>query len=316
MLQIQANGLTNDVKLGKTEIRVCDKPCEINESGSDSAIFSCNTPAISTKKSNSEFKIREEANLKGESVIFSGMAREMAQMMLDDTILPAMRNTGESCFVGVKFPDNYIGIVNEISFFMDEFDPSMIVDSLFIEASTDNFNSSIEHLVTISDEVHEGWNYYDLTSLSISNEFQYFRVRSFAPFSGCDGIGEIHFIGYEVIDDDSSAYDCKIEHVEISKDAADGVPTETKTDLNAFVSYDMAITPVVDDIQPRWGAVSGGTQITFEGRNYSSLDVADYTVTIDDVDCPVDSVTPTELKCTTAPRIGEWKEDPKLEITM
>ena len=68
-------------------------------------------------------------------------------------------------------------------------------------------------------------------------------MRSFAPYSGCDGIGEIHFIGYEVIDDDSSAYECKVELVEIGEDAS-----ETKTDLGASVSYDMAITPVVDDI--------------------------------------------------------------------
>lgn len=92
-------------------------------------------------------------------------------MMLDDSILPGIRNTDDSCYVGVKFPDNYVGIVNEISFFLDEFDPSMIVDSLFIEASTDNFNSSIEQLVAVSIEAHEGWNYYDLTELSISSEF-------------------------------------------------------------------------------------------------------------------------------------------------
>ena len=136
-----------------------------------------------------------------------------------------------------------------------------------------------------------------------------------APFSGCDGIGEVHFIGYEVIKDEGDQYECKVEHVEISVDANKAV-MEKKTDLGTTVSYDVAITPVVDDIQPRWGAVSGGTQITFEGRNYNSLNVADYKITIDDLDCPIDSVTSTELKCTTAARIGAWEEDPKLEITM
>ena len=46
--------------------------------------------------------------------------------------------------------------------------------------------------------------------------------------------------------------------MEISVDS-NKVAVETKTDLGASVSYDVAITPVVDDIQPRWGAVSGGT---------------------------------------------------------
>ena len=44
--------------------------------------------------------------------------------------------------------------------------------------------------------------------------------------------------------------------------------------------------------------------------------MSDYSITIDDVDCPVDEVSLTELKCTTAARIGAWEEDPKLEMRM
>lgn len=54
--------------------------------------------------------------------------------------------------------------------------------------------------------------------------------------------------------------------------------------------------------------------MTFEGKNFNSADVNDYTVTIDDVDCPVQEVTSTTISCMTGPRIGEWLEDPKLEI--
>jgi hypothetical protein len=70
----------------------------------------------------------------------------------------------------------------------------------------------------------------------------------------------------------------------------------------------MSQTPALDDISPRWGAVSGNTQITFSGKNFNSGNPADYSITIDDVDCPIDEViTPTAIKCTTAARIGEWK---------
>ena len=65
------------------------------------------------------------------------------------------------------------------------------------------------------------------------------------------------------------------------------------------MTYSVAVTPVVEDILPRWGAVSGGTQITFEGKNFSSSNTGDYAVTIDDVDCPVDEVAATYIKCTT-----------------
>ena len=122
-------------------------------------------------------------------------------LTLDDAILPSISGSTQGCFVGVKFPQNYIGVLNEISFFLDEFIQTNLVDHLFIEASNDNFNT-VELLVSVSEEVHEGWNYYDLSDLA-ANEFQYFRLRSDADAHGCDDIGEIHYIGYEVINDDN-----------------------------------------------------------------------------------------------------------------
>ena len=108
-------------------------------------------------------------NLKGESVIYKGMSQEMVERTLDDSVLPTIADSSKDCFVGVKFPASYIGIVNEISFFLDEFDRETVVDHLFIQGSADNFVTS-ETLVSVSQEVHEGWNYYDLSS--INHEFQ------------------------------------------------------------------------------------------------------------------------------------------------
>ena len=96
-------------------------------------------------------------------------------------------------------------------------------------------------------------------------------------------------MGYEVIDSDTVTHNCAIEHVDLS--------TENVTPLTQEVEYAVALTPVVEDIQPRWGAVSGGTLITFSGSNLLTgkalvdLDLNDYKVTIDGVDCPVASVT-------------------------
>jgi len=72
-------------------------------------------------------------------------------------------------------------------------------------------------LVEVSDEVHEGWNYYDLSD--IDHSYQYFRIRSNATNDGCNSIGEIHYMGFEVIDDDSDTYECKIEHVQLVTDS-------------------------------------------------------------------------------------------------
>jgi hypothetical protein len=86
----------------------------------------------------------------------------MAKRSIDGAILPSIQDSSEGCFVGIQFPTGYVGAINEISFFLDEFSRETIVDHLFIEASTDNFVSSVVGLVSVSEEAHEGWNYYDL----------------------------------------------------------------------------------------------------------------------------------------------------------
>jgi hypothetical protein len=141
-------------------------------------------------------------------------------------------------------------------------------------------------------------------------------MRSDADDDGCLFVGEISFMGYEVIDSDTVTHNCAIEHVDLSTEDEDVIT------LDQEVEYSVALTPVVEDILPRWGAVSGGTLITFTGSNLlagtdpNDLALADYKVTIDGVDCPVASVTDEELTCTSDERPGSYVEDPKLEITV
>lgn len=99
-------------------------------------------------------------------MIYNGITNEMAERTVDGGILPAISGSSANCYVGIKFPTNYVGVLNEISFFLDEFNQDKIVDYLTIEASTDNFVESIELLVEVSEEAHEGWNYYDLTEFA------------------------------------------------------------------------------------------------------------------------------------------------------
>jgi hypothetical protein len=188
--------------LGKAAIRVCEKPCINDEASSTSSVYSCSVPAISTTKSNENFTTQDEGNLIGETIIYSGVTEAMAKMTIDGSILPSIQGSQASCFVGIQFPTGYVGVVNEISFFLDQFSKLDIHDRLFIEGSSDNFVDNIELLVAVSEEVHEGWNYYDLTELDFTAKYQYFRLRSDAGSNGCDGIGEIHYIGYETINND------------------------------------------------------------------------------------------------------------------
>ena len=133
------------------------------------------------------------------------------------------------CFVGIQFPQDYVGVVNEVSFFLDDFDSEKIIDELIIEASSDNF-ASVEELAIVSVEVHEGWNYYNVEDLS--PKYQYYRLRSNrAGANGCSAISEIHFFGFEVIDDDNESYDCPVDLIKFVEDPLLQVIEEQKTSL-------------------------------------------------------------------------------------
>lgn len=284
------------MELGLAEIKVCEKPCVTDETASTADVYACQVPSISTVKSNSEFLIQEESNLTGERQIYSGITRTNAKRVIDGSVLPSIDSSSAGCYVGIQFPTGYVGVLNEISFFLDEFSQGNIVDQLKIQASDDNFSSSIIDLVLVSEEAHEGWNYYsmsDLDDASITEvKHQYYRLYS-GVSSGCNAIGEIHFYGVEVIDDDNDTYDCDVTLIEYALDS-----TETSTDLAMTVTYDVTQTPVIDEISPRYGAVNRDTLVTITGRNFLSADTSHYSITLDNIECLIVSVSSTEVQCT------------------
>ena len=122
IIEVTASGLSSDVQLNKAEVRVCKKPCVMDTASSTASVFACKTPSISTSRSNSDFTIQEESNLTGEDILYSGMTEAMAKLSIDGSILPSISSSDNICHVGIAFQEGYVGVINEISFFLDEFD--------------------------------------------------------------------------------------------------------------------------------------------------------------------------------------------------
>ena len=55
--------------------------------------------------------------------------------------------------------------------------------------------------------------------------------------NGCDDIGEIRFIGHEVIDVDTDDYSCEAELITFTTDPTTSEKTEASQDLGVTVSY-------------------------------------------------------------------------------
>jgi hypothetical protein len=89
-------------------------------------------------------------------------------------------------------------------------------------------------------------------------------------------INEIKFQGVESIDNNDPTLTCDAKLVIGSE--------EDKMDP---VTFKDSLTSSLSSVSPRYGPVTGGTQVTFTGVNFSA-NKEDYNITIDDIDCPVD----------------------------
>lgn len=163
--ELIGEGLTQDVLQGNAEVIICEKPCKIKPALSNADKFTCGTPAIATLASNENFAITPEQSLRGKEKIFAGMSEEEANRAFDDVPLPGITGSRANCYIGVQFDSGFVGVLNELSIFLDYFDTNLIVDRLVFQGSNDGFESQMDDLMYVGEEAHEGWNNYDLSKL-------------------------------------------------------------------------------------------------------------------------------------------------------
>jgi len=186
---------------------------------------------------------------------------------------------------------------------MDYFsNKSILADNLVFQGSNDGFSSDINDLVTVGEEIHEGWNSYDLP-MSTYSSFRIFNAEN----NGCNSIGELKLFGQKVYDVTTNNADCPV----FIFDAVNIAPLAT---ISQTITYDLSVTSYVQNISPRFGSVEGNTDLTISVTDIATSNPNDVTVTIDGVTCAITDVLPTLIRCTTGPRIGLYLDEPRLDI--
>jgi hypothetical protein len=74
------------------------------------------------------------------------------------------------------------------------------------------------------------------------------------------------------------------------------------------------LTTNLQSVTPRYGPVTGGTEIVFAGENFPT-DTSLYTITLDGINCPVTAATSTSVTCTSGPRPGLIETHTEIFIT-
>ena len=217
----------------------------------------------------------------------------------------------------MAFRGGFQGILEHLRFFMDYFpDPSKYVGNLVFQGSNYPFwtNLEIVDILTIGEEIHEGWNDYSLAVEQedgeiIAPRFAYYRLYN-PVLDGCDSVGEVMMIGIQVITSTDPAVGCKAEIVQPEDFAC---LEEVLWSGEQWIVYDLTVTPYIESISPRWGTVEGGTEVTFSGARLSTVP-SDYSILLDGIACEVTVAAVDSVKCITGPRTGIYEADPTLEI--
>ena len=84
---------------------------------------------------------------------------------------------------------------------------SQYASTLELQGSNDDFVSEIVTLKTIGEEIHEGWNNYELPSIATYSAYRLFNSQN----KGCDDIGELKLYGQTVFEFNGGAATCVVE---------------------------------------------------------------------------------------------------------
>lgn len=179
-------------------ISVCNSVCTLSEADSTDSFTSCVVPTLATLYSATHFNMTTNNYLLGTP--FASNA-SLAMAVWDNNLQQGFTDVVKNCYFGTAFRVGYVGLVNEVKFFMTRFTRSNFVNRLVFQGSMDG--KTYNNIFTVGQEIHEGWNYY---SYGPGNELQYRFYRFFSSYAGACLVGEISLRGIEVIQDGNSSY--------------------------------------------------------------------------------------------------------------
>lgn len=91
------------------------------------------------------------------------------------------------------------------------------------------------------------------------------------------------------------------------------VSNKVKIPIANQITYQGVSTPLLQNIEPRFGKVLGGTSVTFTGSKFSPIK-SENSVVIDGIPCDVTASTTTSITCTTGKRPGLVKTSLEIKV--
>jgi hypothetical protein len=172
--------------------------------------------------------------------------------------------TGLSCFVGVDLGPNFLGVLKRVRYFPN-FVKSLKLQYSVFEYSSDGVNYTVAANITTRPE--EGWSFIDIPN-PLNTTARYFRYRS--TLANVCEINEVQFIGYVVASMANGSCPVTVAVGAIPYTLTPETFSTASATPSSRFAYSMAITPVVQTVQPNFGSSLGGTLLTVTGAGFGN----------------------------------------------
>lgn len=277
-----------------TKVTICDIPCDVTASSYNS--ITCSPGEALSVSLLDSHEHREASILKGTPM------RSNSARVFDGDLDSYEQWWSGSCYFGIEF-GALRAQITRIRYFPLFRRTSYVQNSVF-EVSADG--ETWETIHTVTGQVHEGFNYFDVDPSTISTDVKYVRYN---PEGGYCGINEIEVIGHLVLhENENGACDVDVTVTTPSDtysfSAPESVSASVSSEGNAALeySYSEANTPAVTDVSPDWGTARGGTEVVVTGSGFIVDSPSSHTVEFNGISCEVTASTATTLTCTTGAR--------------
>ena len=298
-ITISGNGFPDSSLVDAIDFTVCGIEAEVVSSSASQIVI--RAPAYLTPLSLQSYKLAEVSEIFGSPISDSGSTS--ASSIFDGVFSTYYSSTASSCYIGVDFGVNSLGLLSKIKYFpkvdsdvpkyygtvLQGSNDQLSWNSIPVKV-TDSTGVSTTNDFVIGYEIHDGYNQIVFDD-SMLPSYRYYRFLGNGTANKC-AFAEIQFYGIVVSNQNPST---------LTSNNCDGVLTingKTQTFPN-LVNYKSSITPVVTNVSPAFASANGGDQITVTGTGFPTGQVDSTSITIDGTICDVQSVTSTSAVCIT-----------------
>lgn len=269
-------------------VNVCKNKCEILTS--NGLGITCALPPVPTSYSQSTYDIAYKPNKLDYFTVISSSSSNNAKPFDGDITTYYNDGTNADVYLGLDVGSGYTFKLSMMRFIGGGNLQSNFKLTINTKLQGSNDATVWTDLYTFA-TVNNFWNSWKATG-NTDISYRYYRLFKSAAGSNY-AINELEFFGILISTETTSDTACPI--------TVQSSSTATVVTASSTAQYSDSLTSYITSITPSRGTTLGGTLLTLSGSGFETT-IEDVSVIIDDIPCSINSVTDTEITCTTGPR--------------